>query len=184
MKYENIYRLWNKYACISILWMCLNIDSLVVNVTCLWLQQCGGKPRAVSTENWGHLLAEAAQRVGSRRSSVAFPTELSHCSSPLDRELYAFASLPTCTSVPISCNCVSLFIYFLFETMDSPWSGFSTSLPELSDVFPGCSSHEELYNFSIREVGFFSATYVSQKFTLVFIPCESELNKFTESNQY
>lgn len=37
--------------------------------------------------------------------------------------------------------------------MDSPTASV-LSLPELGDLFPGCSSYEELYNFSINEVDF------------------------------
>ena len=50
----------------------------------------------------------------------------------------------------------SLCIYLAYwrnvkPSMDSPTASVF-SLPELRDVFPGCSSYEELYNFSINEV--------------------------------
>ena len=46
--------------------------------------------------------------------------------------------------------------------MDSPSADVFGVLPELRDVFPGCSSHEELYKFSIEEVS------VGQHFTFLF----------------
>lgn len=45
--------------------------------------------------------------------------------------------------------------------MDSPTASVF-SLPELKDVFPGCSSYEELYNFSINEVRMFKALFVNR----------------------
>ncbi|XP_046645729.1 acetyl-coenzyme A synthetase 2-like, mitochondrial isoform X2 [Daphnia pulicaria] len=44
-------------------------------------------------------------------------------------------------------------------TMDSPvLRNFNCSLPELRHLFPGCSSHEELYNLSINQTDLFWGT--------------------------
>lgn len=44
--------------------------------------------------------------------------------------------------------------------MDSPTASVF-SLPELRDVFPGCTNYEELYNFSINEVCLLSFSTVT-----------------------